>query len=309
MNHTLGDSLSKVLLIDVDSKIPNLALMKLSAWHKVQGDQVGFNVTDPDIIYASVIFKKNRHLTDGLKIWYPNAEILIGGSGFDLDIKLPDEVEAIRPDYDLYPTIQYSMGFTTRGCIRNCYFCVVPVKEGKLAKSQHPSIFHDPRFKEIYILDNNWMADRDWFMETSQWIIDNNLKLRENGLDIRLLDDKLAAQLAKFKLAAPLKFAFDNDRDTQAVLDGIQILKDAGISPKNNCFFYVYCHNDAQYENTLARCRLLKENGASAYVMFNMDEKRTTRIKHLQRWTAKPWLFWSFDIDQFTYNRSAWGKA
>lgn len=297
-SHTLGEK-RKVLLIDVDSKIPNLALMKLSAWHKAQGDQVGFNITDPDLIYASVILKKNKHLTDGFKIFYPNAEINIGGSGFDLASKLTDEIEAIKPDYDLYPTIQYSMGFTTRGCIRNCYFCVVPTKEGKLAKWQHPSIFHDPQFKEIYILDNNWMADRDWFFETSQWIIDNNLKLRENGLDIRLLDDKLAAQLAKLKLAAPLKFAYDNERDTQAVIDGIQILKDAGISPKNNCFFYVYCHNDAHYENALARCRLLKENGASAYVMFNMDEKRTKRIKHLQRWTARPWLFWSFDIEQY----------
>jgi len=81
MSHEVSDSASKVLLINVDSKLPNLALMKLSAWHKARGDEVGFNVSEPDIVYASVIFKKNRHRTDGLKIWYPGAEIHIGGSG------------------------------------------------------------------------------------------------------------------------------------------------------------------------------------------------------------------------------------
>jgi len=289
-----------VLLVDVDSKIPNLALMKLSAWHKQQGDDVGFHINDPDVVYVSVIFKKNKHLTDGLKLWYPNAEIHIGGSGTEnYDVLLDDEIERITPDYSLYPEINYSMGFTTRGCIRSCYFCVVPKKEGELSRWQHPSEFYDPQFKEIYILDNNWMADREWFMETSQWIIDKGLKLRENGLDIRLLDDDLAKQLSKFNLAAPLKFAFDHERDAHAVLDGIAMLKRNGINPRSKAMFYVYCHGDESYDSAVERCRLLKENGTSAFVMFNIDAKRTERIKHLQRWANRPWLFWSIDIDQY----------
>jgi hypothetical protein len=306
MGHNLGQ---KVLLIDVDSKLPNLALMKLSAWHKARGDLVGFNVTDPDLIYASVVFKKNRHLVDGLKLFYPDAEIKIGGSGYDLSARLPDEIERMRPDYSLYPDMDYSLGYTSRGCIRNCYFCIVPEKEGRYNwnRSMDPENWINPAFSKVKLLDNNWYADRDRFFETSNWFIDHNLAVDvTQGMDIRLLTPEIAAQLKRLKWCATLHFAFDDERYTQAVLDGIQMLKDAGIDTKNRCYFYVYCHNDDHYDSALARCRLLKEHHASAYVMFNMDEKRTTRIKHLQRWTAKPWLFWSFDIEQFTYDRSAW---
>jgi hypothetical protein len=295
-----GGGAVNVLLVDVDSKIPNLALMKLSAWHKAHGDIVGFNVSDPDVVYASVIFKKNKHLTDGLRMWYPNAEIHIGGSGTEeYSIKLSDEIERIRPDYDLYPYNRASMGFTTRGCIRSCYFCVVPSKEGELMRWQHPSEFYDPRFNNITLLDNNWMADREWFFETSNWIIDKGLLLHENGLDIRLLDDELATQISRFKLAAPLKFAYDSERDTQAVLDGIDTLNRNGISTRNRVLFYVYCHDDKHYENALERCRLLKEHKAGAFVMYNIDRPRTKRIKHLQRWANRPWLFWSIDLADY----------
>ena len=96
----------KVLLIDVDSKIPNLALMKISAYHKSVGDTVGINnISSPDKVYASVIFKKNKHNVDGLRFLYPESEIVIGGSGYDLVIKLPEEIENIKPDYNLYPNM------------------------------------------------------------------------------------------------------------------------------------------------------------------------------------------------------------
>lgn len=305
---TLGESTTKfkVLLVDVDSKIPNLALMKLSSYHKWLGHEVGFNVSEPNLILASVIMKKNAHHVDGLKAFYPDAYIKVGGPGYDLNLKLDETVENMRPDYDLYPGMNYSMGFTTRGCIRNCYFCVVPKKEGKLVQAQHPRAFHDPQFNEIYILDNNWMADRDWFFETSQWIIDQGLKLRENGLDIRLLDDELAEQLSKFKLASPLHFAFDSEKDLEAVVSGIDMLKAHGIDTKNKTSFYVYCHDDSQYESALYRCNVLKEERASAFLMFNCDKPRTDRIKHLQRWANKPWLFWSIEADQFTYSSKKW---
>lgn len=104
----LGGSRMKVLLIDTDSTIPNLALMKLSAWHKAQGDQVSFSESEPDRIYGSIIFKKNKHLLSGIKAFYPDAEIILGGSGYDLKATLPAEVEAMCPDYSLYPDMDYS---------------------------------------------------------------------------------------------------------------------------------------------------------------------------------------------------------
>jgi len=113
----------RVLLLDIDSKIPNLALMKISAYHKALGDDVSFYNTDnPDMVYASIIFKSNRTIANSLKFYYPDAKINIGGSGFSLCSHLPDEIERLKPDYDLYPEIDYSLGYTTRGCNRNCGF-------------------------------------------------------------------------------------------------------------------------------------------------------------------------------------------
>lgn len=119
-----------VLLIDIDSKIPNLALMKISHYHKDRRDNVGFNISNPDKIYASVIFKKNKHKVDGLHLMYPDAEIDIGGSGYDLHKSLPQEIEDLSPDYSLYPDCDTYYGFVSRGCIRNCHFYIVPKKEG-----------------------------------------------------------------------------------------------------------------------------------------------------------------------------------
>ena len=79
-------------MIDADSTIPNLALMKISAYHKSIGDTVGFDVEDPDKVYCSIIFKKNRHLADGLRFIYPDAELDIGGSGYDLKKVLPEYI-------------------------------------------------------------------------------------------------------------------------------------------------------------------------------------------------------------------------
>ena len=145
----------RVKLIDVDSTIPNLALMKLSAYHKAKGDEVGFNIEDPEKVYASIIFKKNRYKADGLRFYYPDAEIDVGGSGYDLYKRIPEEAELLCPDYSLYEGMDFDLGFTSRGCDRGCYFCIVTRKEGPYRRAQHPSEFHDPSHKKVMLLDNN----------------------------------------------------------------------------------------------------------------------------------------------------------
>lgn len=290
--------MNRVLLIDVDSRIPNLALMKLAAWHRGRGDEVGFNVSDPDIVYASVVFKKNKHRVDGLRHYYPDAEIMIGGSGYDLAATLPAEVERLAPDYSLYPGLDYSMGFTSRGCVRNCYFCIVPEKEGKYQRVQHPREF--VQHNKVKLLDNNWYADRDWFFETSDWLIKNNVAVDvTQGMDIRLLTPEIAAQLKRLRWWRPMHFAFDDMRSKDAVLKGLDILAAAGIDTKRNVSIYVYCHDDAHYDDAVERCRILKAARATPYVMCNIDRPRTKRMRQLQRWTARPHLFWSCDIDEY----------
>jgi len=291
----------KVLLVDVDSKIPNLALMKLSAWHKSQGDLVSFNESEPDIVYASVVFKKNKHMVDGLKLWYPNAEVIIGGSGYDISRKLPPDVEPLKPDYSLYPEMDYSLGFTSRGCIRNCYFCTVPKKEGKYQRWQHPSEFHEPSFKKCKILDNNWYADKEWFILTSQWFIDNNIALDvTQGMDIRLMDDDIAKRLSEMKAWGTWTFAFDDMKSKDAVLKGIEILKKHITDLKHKLNFYVYIDNDDMYDDAVERCRILKEQGCCSFVMFNIDRKKSHRIALLQHWANRRLGYWSCDIKDYS---------
>ena len=111
-----------ILIIDIDSRIPNLALKKVELYYTRLGEKVAWNMpiyaAIADKVYVSCVFSKNRHLAEE---WEGRAEI--GGSGYSLSKELPPEIEAVRP--------KINFGFTTRGCIRNCPFCIVPEKEGK----------------------------------------------------------------------------------------------------------------------------------------------------------------------------------
>lgn len=289
----------KVLLIDIDSVIPNLALMHISTWKKQGGDTVGFTVSDPDEVFASCVFKKNKHLADGLPFYYPNAKIDIGGAGYDIKKNLPDEVNHLMPDYSIYPDCDYDLGFTSRGCNRNCYFCIVPRKEGKFKINQHPSEFHDPSHKKIVLMDNNILLDKDWFFEVTDWILDNNLKVDFNqGLDIRLMDNDIARRIRALRPVGKWHFAFDSMDYKDYVIQGIQMLNRAGVSVRNLCNWYVYMHNDAQYEDALERCNILRENKALPYIMVNRDVPRTQRMTDLKRWT-RPQIFFSIPFNEY----------
>ena len=295
--------MEKILLIDVDSKYPNLALMKISAWHKARGDEVGFRISDPDKVYASCIFNKNKHNLDGLEFMYPSATINRGGGGWDLHVKLPDEIDLIKPDYSLYPEMDYDMGFTTRGCTRNCYFCVVPKKEGCFRRVQHPSEFHDPEHKQIRLLDNNLLADKEWFFEVTDWVLDNKLKLDINqGLDLRLMDHDVAARLKELRQMAQWRFAFDSMGVKESVVDGFAMLKESGINLRSKCICYVYVHDDSQFESALERCNILKGLNVLPYVMLNQDHQFGGLVKTLRRWT-QPAIFFKTSYEEYLESR------
>jgi hypothetical protein len=289
----------RALLIDIDSKIPNLALMKASAYHKSCGDTVGFDISEPDKVYISCIFTKNAAQARGAAMFYPDAEIDIGGSGISLSKVLPSEIEAMKPDYDLYQST-YSQGFTTRGCIRKCPFCIVPEKEGMIREAQHPSEFHDDRFDTCMIMDNNlFAAPQSWQDDVLRWFIDNKVKmLSQQGWDIRLLNDRRADLLKKIKHVNGLHFAWDNMKDEDVVLKGISLLKEKGFDLRNRVQFYVLAgFNGSGFDDAFYRCNRLKELGTMAFVMpYHKNDKE---INCLARWSNWKQAYWGTTYQQF----------
>ncbi len=281
----------KIKLVDVDSKIPNLALMKISAYHKEQGDKVGFDIPDPDKVYASVVFTRNAWKARALQFMFPIIPIDIGGSGIDLNKILPSEIESIKPDYDLYPST-YSQGYTTRGCIRNCGFCVVPRKEGKIQIWQHPGQFHDFKFDTCMIMDNNLLALPEWFKTVSSWFIENGIKMKSpQGWDARLLTEEYAGILKDIKHDEVLHFAWDNMGDEKKVINAINLLKKAGFNLKQNISFYVLCGFNTTFEQDLYRCNKLRDLGVNAFVM--QYHKRDPKLRKLAKWANRRWAYWS----------------
>lgn len=283
----------RVCLINFDSvKIPPLPLLKISAFEKARGSTVGFNLENPDIVYCSVIFTKNKGQAAGLKTMF-SCPIEFGGSGWDLDNKLPREIELTKPDYSLCPS-EYSQGFTTRGCIRNCGFCIVPKKEGKICIAQHPSEFHDDRFNTCMIMDNNlFAAPQEWQDSVLSWFIENDIKmLSPQGWDIRLLTEHRARRLREISHAKRVvHFAWDNIHDEKAVIKGLEILKNVGFDLHHEITIYVLCGYNTTFEQDLYRVTKLRELGVGAYVM--PYHKKDRRINKLARWTNRAWSYWA----------------
>ena len=287
----------RIKLIDVDNKyreskrrgprFPNLALMKISAFEKSQGNVAGFDIENPDRTYISCVFTRNRLMA--IKEWCDaKGEISFGGPGLSLDFVLPVEIENLKPDYDLYPFQEYSMGFTSRGCIRKCDFCIVHKKEGKFHRVQHIKEFHDFRYKSCKLLDNNILADREWFFENTNWAIENKVKIDiTQGMDIRLLTDEIAEQLHRIKFVKQqMRFAWDSLELEPLVKSGIKMLRDHGINTKRNVQFFVLSGwNEVPFCKDVYRCNKLKEFGALPYVM--PYEGGTPLIRALARWANR----------------------
>ncbi len=253
----------KVRLVDVDSKIPNLALMKISAYHKAKGDSVDFYQPiegTPDKIYASKIFDFTPDF-----MYYPDCEIVKGGSGYDLKAELPAEIEQQFPDYSLY-NCDYAMGFTTRGCIRKCPFCIVPKKEGYIKVVGDIYDFWNGQ-ERLMLLDNNLTAMPEHFEKILKQLIKHKIKVDfSQGLDIRLIEPEMAQLLAKVKLWKQIHFAWDDLRIEKEVRRGIEILTKNGVS-KHKLMFYVLIGFNSTPEEDLYRVETLRGLGVDPFVM------------------------------------------
>jgi hypothetical protein len=275
-------------LVSVDSKIPNLALMKLSAYHKKQGDLVeianpGF--TEYDRIYASKIFE----FTPDYPYfgWFGDAEIIRGGTGYSLTTNLPEEIEAEYPDYELF-NCGYALGFTTRGCIRKCPFCVVPEKEGMIKACSDIYGFWRGQ-KEILFLDNNILALPDHFKLIAEQTIENKVKVDFNqGLDIRLVTPEIAEILSRIHWQRFIRFSFDSVKIEKQVRRGVENLNKCGIK-SYRIFFYVLIGYDSTPEEDLHRIQVLKSYGCEIFAMpYNKKDKYQRRFA---RWVNHRAIF------------------
>jgi len=282
----------KVVLVDLDIErgktrkkhpFPNLALMKLSAYHKNKGDYVylNFPLQNADITYASCVFTWHRGNLANI-----SSEAYVGGSGLKLKKLLPYEVEHIMPDYSLYANVDFSMGFTSRGCIRKCPWCNVPQQEGNIKHWADFREFWNPKHRRLLLLDNNILADPAW-QQTLADLGDLNLEVDFNqGLDIRLIDDEAIWYLKRIE-TKQLRFAFDDLSYERSVRRGIEMMLKADIS-KSHLSFYVLIGYDGDH-TALERMKILNSYGVDVYPMVYKDEQGSEPQVNID-WSED--LFW-----------------
>ena len=304
----------KIGLIDVDGhNYPNLALMKLSAWHKEQGDHVEWYQPlfsgHMDKVYMSKIFS----FTPDYEYFVDADEIIKGGTGYcietingeeifhkDKDICLPYEIEHIYPDYSIYSeqTEDCAYGYLTRGCPRNCSFCHVSQKEQAYSyKVADLSEFWRGQ-KHIELLDPNLLACPDW-KDLLQQLIDSKASVNFNqGLDIRMMTDEKAQMLSQIKIDQ-IHFAYDRYEDRQLIEPKfLEFRKRSKIHP-HDLQVYVLCGDREKrvLSEDLHRIYWLRENGYAPYIMlYDKDNiPKGHELRKLQRWVNNRIIFWKID--------------
>lgn len=288
-------------LYDVDShNFPNLALMKISAWHKAHGDNVEFvDIEQPikhyDKVYISKTFgEEYSKIAD----YYPNAdELVFGGTGFaitiengrevyhkDRDPNLPYEIEHIYPDYSIYPelTKNKAYGFLTRGCCNDCGFCIISKKEGLCSKKVADlSEFWNGQ-KEIILLDANILACKER-IDLLEQLADSKAKVDfTQGLDARFMTEEVACYLKKIKIDT-VHFAFDFMKNEKAIVRGLNIYR-KHFKQNDKDSVYILTNFDTTIDEDLYRVKKVQEAGLLPDIRIYRKETAPRILRDLQRW-------------------------
>lgn len=285
----------KIGLIDVDShNWPNLCLMKLSAYHKSQGDKVEWWKPEGryDVVYKSRVFT-DTYSKDTVTV--TNAEqVICGGTGYGLIDNLPDAVEHSFPDYALYSQFSdTAYGFLSRGCPRNCGFCIVSGKEGrKSIPVADLSEFWDGQ-KEIKLMDANLLACRGHEKLIQQLAGSRAWVDFSQGLDIRLINPDNVSLLNKVRTKT-VHFAWDNpDEDLAGYFQ--KFLELTAIRDKRRRRVYVLTNYGSTHEQDLYRVNTLRQMGFDPYVMVYDRPTAPPITRHLQRWVNNKRIFYTVE--------------
>lgn len=266
---------------------PNLALMKLSAWHKAHGDNVEWwNPLLPyDQVYSSKVFTFTPECP------YLPENTIRGGTGYGIMDELPPEVDAMFPDYSLYPDCDHAIGFLTRGCIRKCPWCIVPKKEGLIRSYRTWREVKRPDSRDIVFMDNNVLAC-EWGREQIEDMAGQDVRVDFNqGLDARLITDDVAKMLAQLKWIRFIRMSADTDAMLDVVLTAIRRLGKYGVKPYR-VFVYVLVQD---IESAERRVLALRKIGAEVFAQpfrdFTNNTEPTADQKALARWVNHKAIF------------------
>ena len=248
-----------------DAPKHNLALMKISAWHKLQGDEIKLNMPlwRADKTYASILFEWNKNKFIANEYGGP----AFGENNISIEAK---------PDYSLF-NLDYSLGYTYRYCPRKCEFCKVSKIEHD---KKHYSIwmFHNSKFKKICLLNNNTFADSEW-RETFEEIWDANLIVRdENGYDLRLIDEEKAQTLSKTKWDHGPKFSWDEMKDENTIIKGLEEINRVGLRWKT---IHILCGFNTNLDEDIYRCQKIHDLGHNPFPMLYQENRQLRRFRRM----------------------------
>jgi hypothetical protein len=300
-------------LIHADGKLPNLALMKLSAYFRARGEGVRLvrgagqrQLWDPPgEVYGSSIFLFSARLRARLESEW--GSIRWGGTGVRVGSDLAEidagvDWEALAPDYSGYPGEMRSLGFTQRGCRLKCSFCVVPKKEGAARPVRTiRQIWRGESYpKKILLLDNDFFGQADWRDRVAE-IREGEFKIcLSQGINVRQVGEEEAAALASIEYRdndfrnRVLYTAWDNLGDERVFKRGVELLRAAGVPPKHlRVYMLVGFSRRETWEQILYRFYEMVALGCEPYPMV-YDQERGD-LKAFQRWAirglyrAVPW--------------------
>lgn len=289
-------------ILAIDSNYPNLALMKISGYHKLQGDQVEWY--NPFNHYDKVYMAKVFSFTEDYQQWIINADYIEkGGTGYDISKVLPGEIDYMVPDYSLYNLDdKTAYGFLTRGCPNKCKWCIVPQKEGKIAPYMDIKEIAVNNRKNIILMDNNVLAS-EYGLQQIEKII--RLKLRvdfNQGLDARLVTDEVARLLAKVKWIKRIRFGCDTPGQIAECERATALIDKYGY--KGEYFFYCILLND--FKESFERINHWRYKGsrflphAQPYRDFNNPRQIIPQWQNdLAGWADKKQVFRSCEFRDF----------
>jgi hypothetical protein len=277
--------------MNLEPQIPNSAMMQVSHYYKSRGDEVyDWNpLWDYDKVYAFSLFD----FTDKSLV---TKDMICGGTGFDLTTRLPKEIEESDLDYSIFPNCNYSMIWFSRGCFRNCPFCIVRQKEGNIHPVKPKNL--NPNGKFIKVMDNNFFANPKWKSAVRQ-LLKWNQPVDILGFDIRIFDDEQGEALKRLKHYHNIKFAWDNPRDN--LDDKIEHLLEY-IKPR-----YLMCYVLTNYWSTFEEdyhrvMHLWDDYGIHPFVM-QYKKGKADKHSHFARWVNNKMIFKTRSWEDYYYKK------